>query len=89
MVGGSSGSETSVYHHKIYVYYQKLIVEDEVQVCQPNSGNLQTQPKYSIEDDDDVKFSLAKIRKMQNTAESETSAIDKTVSSTKATIGKG
>lgn len=36
----------------------------------------------------DVKFLLAHIRKMQNTAESETSAIEKTVLLTKATISR-
>lgn len=54
----------------------------------PNSRNLQTKHKYSIEDDDNVKFSLLHIRKLKNTAEVEALAIDKTVLLIKAMIDK-
>lgn len=49
---------------------------------------MQSQHRYSIEDDDNVKLPLAHIKKMQNTAEGETLAINKTVSSIKAIIGR-
>lgn len=47
---------------------------------------MQTQCKYSIEDDDNVELALAHLKNMQNILESKTSAIDKTVLSTKAMI---
>lgn len=50
---------------------------------------MQSQRRYSIKDNNDVKLPSAYIRKMQNTVEGETSAIDKIVVSTKATIGRG
>lgn len=49
---------------------------------------MQNQCRYSIKDDDDVKFPLVNIRKMQNIAESEISAINKTVLLPKAIIGR-
>lgn len=58
-------------------------------VCSVNIKNFQIKHKYSIKDNDDVKLSLAYIRKMKNTAKSETSAIDKTILSTKTIIDTG
>lgn len=51
-------------------------------------GHLQSQCRYSIEDDNNDKLLLAHISKMSNIAKSETLAIDKKVLSIKATISK-
>ena len=64
------------------------MVEDKVQVRLPNLDNSKMQHRYSIEDDEDIKLPLAHIRKMQNTTESETLAIDKIIQLTTATIGR-
>lgn len=57
-------------------------------VCLSNPENLRIKYKYSIENNKDLKFSLAHNRKMKNTAEDQTSAINKKVILTKAMIGR-
>lgn len=49
---------------------------------------MQSQYKYSLKDDVDIKFSLTYIKIMQNTAEGKISLIDEKTLLTKVIIGK-
>lgn len=49
---------------------------------------MQTEYKYTIDDNDNIKLSLANIRKMKHIVEVEKIAMDKTVLLTKLTMGK-
>ena len=49
---------------------------------------MQNQCNYIIKDNDNVKFLLAYIKKMQNTTKVERLAINKTASLTKIVVGK-
>lgn len=49
---------------------------------------MQSQYSYNIKDNDDIKFLLAYIRKMQNIVEVKVLVIDKIISLTKVTISE-
>lgn len=61
--------------------------QDKVQIRYPNPKHLQSQRKYSIDDDDNVELPFVYITKMQNIAEVEKLVIYKTALLNKVVVG--
>lgn len=51
-------------------------------------ANWQIKCRYNIKNNDNIKLPLAHIRKIKNTVEGKTLAIDKTITLTKAIMGR-